>query len=94
MLARELDLIPEYAIRARARYGARLALAYAGSREVEQACAVVEPVLGTHDQVDSATVRADLSSLARELNRWHSHPRVRETMPHLNAALHNPRSDR
>ena len=88
ILTNELTRIPPHAFRIRARYGARLALAHAGNGEVEQACVAAEPVLGTHDQVDSATVRLELRSLARTLNRWHTDPHVRRIMPRLNAALH------
>ena len=88
ILRRELDLIPAHALRARSRFGARLALALAGSGEVEEACQVTERVLGTHDDVDSATIRIDLRNLSRTLNRWHAQPDVRRVMPRLNEALH------
>jgi len=88
ILEEELERIPMHASRARARFGARLALAYAGSGELDQACAAVDPVLGTHNQVDSATVRVDLRSLARTLNRWNGNPAVRRTMARITAALH------
>ena len=88
ILRRELDLIPTHARRARSRFGARLALALAGSGELEEACAVAEQVLGEHDEVDSATIRIDLTALSRTLNRWHAQPDVRRVMPRLTEALH------
>jgi transcriptional regulator with XRE-family HTH domain/tetratricopeptide (TPR) repeat protein len=89
ILRRELELIPAYARRARSRFGARLALALAGSGEVVEACAVAEQALGDNDDVDSATIRVDLSALSRTLNRWHTQPDVRRVMPRLNEALHS-----
>jgi transcriptional regulator with XRE-family HTH domain/tetratricopeptide (TPR) repeat protein len=86
----ELSRIPDTALRAKARYQTRLALALAGEGEVPQACATIEQVLDGHQQVDSATVRADLRNLARTLNRWHSQPQVRLTMPKITAALRSP----
>lgn len=83
----ELDRIPRQALRARARYGVRLALALASVREFEQSRVLLEPILRTLPWVDSATIRTDLRQLARTLNRWHSDPAVRTIMPHISAAL-------
>jgi tetratricopeptide (TPR) repeat protein len=88
ILRRELELIPPQARRARSRFAARLALALAGSGELEEACAVAEHMLGEHSDVDSATIRVDLSALSRTLNRWHGQPDVRRVMPRLTEALH------
>lgn len=87
ILERELAGVPAHATRARARFGARLACAYADSGELEQACAVVEPVLAAYERLGSATIRSDLRSLARTLNRWHRHPATAETRLRLTAAL-------
>lgn len=86
-LRRELDRIATTALRARARYGARLCLALAASGEPEEACVVAESVLDAYERIDSATIRADLSSLSRVLNRWHAHPKVRDTGLRLTTAL-------
>jgi len=83
-----LARIPESALRARARYGARLALALASVRELEHACAVLEPMLDTLPVLDSATIRTDIASLTRTLSRWRSQPNVRETLRRLHIALH------
>nr|MDT0657923.1 helix-turn-helix transcriptional regulator [Micromonospora sp. DSM 115978] len=87
ILREEVARIPPEAERARARFGARLALTLAGQREIEEACAVAEPVLAMLPRLDSATIRSDLRDLARTLNRWHRHSRVREIMPLLTAGL-------
>ena len=87
ILARELPRIPATAVRARARYGARLALALAAQREIEQACAVVAPVLADLPAIDSATVRVDLRRLAQTVSRWHGHPSVQALQPALTEAL-------
>jgi hypothetical protein len=87
ILARELDGLPVAAHRARARYGARLALSLAGAGEIDQACAVADPVLTRIGAIDSATIRQDLKQLRRTLTRWHSHGPVRQIMPRLTEAL-------
>lgn len=87
ILRREVARIPHQALRTRARYGARLALAYASGGEPEAACAAVAPVLDTVWQIESATIRAELRDLTRALNRWHAHPGTRETRLRLTDAL-------
>jgi hypothetical protein len=87
VLQRELDRIPAHAERARARYGARLALALATGGEPEQACTVLGPTLAAYERVGSATVRADLRALARTLNRWPTHAAITPVRLRLTAAL-------
>lgn len=87
ILQAELRRVPATALRTRARYGARLALAWAASGEAETACAAVAPVLGVVDQVESATVRTDLRQLAHSLNRFHRLPAIRDTRLRLTEAL-------
>ncbi|GAA1996875.1 helix-turn-helix transcriptional regulator [Catenulispora subtropica] len=87
VLHRELARIPADAHRARARFGARLALALAGCGEPEQACAVAEEVLDACGRLQSATVRVDLRGLSRDLNRWPGHPAVRRTRTRLTEVL-------
>lgn len=79
VLRRECARIPDTAHRARARFGARLALSLAASGEPEEAVAVADSVLDLCTRVDSATVRVDLRSLVRELGRWRAKPDVQET---------------
>src|SRR5205823_91826 len=76
MLRPELDRIPPRAHRARARVGARLALALACSAQLDEACTVTESVLDAFEQAGSATVRADLHHLTRTLRRWPRHART------------------
>lgn len=88
LLDEAVPMIAPGARRARARFGARRVLAHAANGEVEHACDLARDVLADAAHVDSATVRADLQHLARELARWRSHGPVRELEPDLRAALH------
>jgi len=90
MLRRELDRIPAAGRRARARFGARLAVAHAVSGDVEAACAAGHRALDDAEYVDSATIRHDLRRLSRALSRWHSRPPVRDLSPRLVATLRAP----
>ncbi|MEU8686024.1 helix-turn-helix transcriptional regulator [Streptomyces sp. NPDC048611] len=92
LLADGLDAIPPEFRRARARYGARLALALANVGEIEQACAIAESVASHVALIDSATIRADLLRLSRALNRWPKNPLVRRTLPQLAIGLHTHRT--
>ncbi|MDT0477200.1 helix-turn-helix transcriptional regulator [Streptomyces sp. DSM 41014] len=83
-----LDAIPVRARRARARYGARLALALADAGDLKSACAIVDAVTSSVSVVDSATIRADLQRLARRLNRWPRDPEARLAATRISAALH------
>jgi transcriptional regulator with XRE-family HTH domain len=87
ILDSQVARIPATARRARARFGARRALAHASAGEVEQACAVATAVLADASFVDSATVRVDLRQLARTLARWRNHSEVRTLFPELTRAL-------
>nr|WP_236646932.1 hypothetical protein [Micromonospora acroterricola] len=87
ILSAELTRLPASAMRTRARYGARLALAHAQAGDIDQACAVADPVVSDMRLLDSATVRYDLRHLSRILRRWRSQPAVRELMPSLARAL-------
>jgi transcriptional regulator with XRE-family HTH domain len=92
LLDREVARIPLTARRARARFGARQALAHARNGEVEHACELTASVLYEANQVDSATVRIDLRDLAKTLARWRNHAGVREIYPELNRALNIPQA--
>ena len=87
VLTRALDHTLSQAGRARARIGARLALALASVGQIDRACAVVQPILVMFPTMESATIRADLRQLTRTLNRWSNHPSVQRILPELSAAL-------
>ncbi|MEV6566577.1 helix-turn-helix domain-containing protein [Streptomyces kronopolitis] len=91
LLGDGLDAIPAESRRARARYGARLALALAHVGEIEQACTIAELVAAHVALIDSATIRADLLRLTRALNRWPKNPTVRRTLPQLAIGLRTHR---
>ncbi|MFI6579584.1 helix-turn-helix domain-containing protein [Embleya sp. NPDC050493] len=82
-----LDAIPPQALRARARCGARLAVALARSGELERACAIADMVTSSVTIVDSATVRADLHRLNHTLGRWPRDEVARLTVSRIAAAM-------
>ncbi|WP_445402794.1 helix-turn-helix domain-containing protein [Streptomyces sp. LE64] len=84
---KECARLPRHAVRTRARYGLRGALAHAASGEVERSCQQARELLGLVEQAPSATIRADVRRLDRELGRFRSHPAVRELRPSLAHAL-------
>ncbi|WP_374772530.1 helix-turn-helix domain-containing protein [Streptomyces sp. NBC_01310] len=81
------DGIAPHALRARARHGARLALALADAGEVERACAVAASVAQDVMTTDSATVRTDLKQLRSSLAPRRKHPAVSDTLPVIAASL-------
>lgn len=88
ILGAEFARIPAHAHRVRARYGARLALALAGQRDLPGVCSLAATVVDSARLVDSATVRCDLRLLVRSLARWRGHPRVRQVLPDLATVVH------
>ncbi|MER0244495.1 helix-turn-helix domain-containing protein [Streptomyces sp. HSW2009] len=82
-LEREISRLPAHALRTRARYGVRAALAHAAAGEIEQSCVLTRELLGSIGLVHSATIRADLRRLSRTLNRYPRHRSVRELSPDL-----------
>jgi transcriptional regulator with XRE-family HTH domain len=87
VLDRQTMDIPETARRARARFGARRALAHAYSGEVDHACVLTPQVLDDAVRVDSATVRTDLRQLARIFSRYRDSTLVNEIYPDLARAI-------
>ncbi|WP_030206952.1 helix-turn-helix domain-containing protein [Streptomyces bikiniensis] len=87
VLDRECRTLPPHALRTRARYGFRRALAHAASGEVEQACTIAGGFLEILPAVPSATVNTDVRRLARELSRFRSSRAVRDLQPALARAL-------
>lgn len=90
ILDREIARVPSHALRSRARYGVRRALAHAAAGEVEHACEIAESLLGGVGLVGSATIRTDVRRLARTLSRFRATRSVRELSPQLAAALQGP----
>ena len=90
LLDQELRTVRPSARRFRARWGARRALAYAASGEIDHACTLSRELLHDLTITDSTTVRADVRALARTLARRLTHPPVRQLYPELTAALHRP----
>jgi transcriptional regulator with XRE-family HTH domain/tetratricopeptide (TPR) repeat protein len=87
ILSQEFLRMPETSRRARARYGTRLALAYLGAGEVDQACSLLDQLLDEVEVVDSATIRLDIRRFARFLPQWRSHPHARDLQVRLPALL-------
>lgn len=58
-------------------FAARLALAYLGAGDLEQACAVGERALVGALATGSASAYSQLAELARQLLRWHHYPEAR-----------------
>lgn len=83
----ETRRIPEYALRTRARYGVRRALAHAGAGDIDQACAVAGDILLSIRLTRSATVSADLRRLSHTLRRHSRQASVRALAPELGSAL-------
>ncbi|GAA1390993.1 hypothetical protein GCM10009639_20300 [Kitasatospora putterlickiae] len=88
VLDRECAAIPAHAVRTRARYGLRRALAHAAAGEVEHACALAADLLALVPGLRSATIATDVARLDRELSRFRANQAVRGLQPALAAALH------
>ncbi|MFE6663448.1 helix-turn-helix domain-containing protein [Streptomyces sp. NPDC057697] len=87
VLDRECRRLPPDALRTRARYGFRRALAHAASGEVEHACTIAEELMGVMSAAPSATVNSDVRRLARELSRFRSSRAVHDLQPALARVL-------
>lgn len=87
VLDREIARLPADAQKARTRFAARRALAYAAAGEVDHACGLTGELLPDAQELSSATIRLDLVRLARTLNRWPTHGPVRSLQPELTRAL-------
>ncbi|MFE0421283.1 helix-turn-helix domain-containing protein [Streptomyces sp. NPDC058953] len=86
-LDRECERIPRHALRTRARYGIRRALAHAAAGEVEHSCHIAGELLPLLDTAPSATIRADIRRLDRELSRSRTQRAVRDLQPALARAV-------
>ena len=87
VLDRAIARLPADAQKARTRFAARRALAYAAAGEVDHACWLTGELLADALELSSATIRLDLVRLARALNRWPTHGPVRDLQPELTRAL-------
>ncbi|GGU04122.1 helix-turn-helix domain-containing protein [Streptomyces violascens] len=87
LLDRQTARLSTHALRARARHGARRALAHAAAGEIDQACVITSELLSSAAAVDSATIATDLRRLARLLARHPRNAGVREVAPHLTSVL-------
>lgn len=90
MLDAELLAVGPDATRFQARWGARRALTYARSGEIDHACDLVTDLLPRGVAADSATIRTDIRDLGRTSSRWLSHTRVQEIYPSLTDAMRSP----
>lgn len=88
VLEREVARIPPTSVRARLRFGMRLALAHADAGNVEQSCRMAQEMVGQAAGIGSATVLQDVRRLSNSLRRWHSNPMVRALDPVFAAALY------
>ena len=87
-LEQVLARTPETSRRARALYGARLALAYEATGELDRMCDIGFQVLSKAQPLGSATVRGQLRDLARNVLRRHGYRPALELHAEINAALH------
>ncbi|WP_345790168.1 helix-turn-helix transcriptional regulator [Streptomyces sp. L-9-10] len=87
LLDQEHARIPEHAMRTRARYGVRRALAHAAAGNVDHACHLTRDVLPSVRLTHSATIFADLRRLAHALGRHPRNASVRELSPDLSSVL-------
>ncbi|MBT2452535.1 helix-turn-helix transcriptional regulator [Streptomyces sp. ISL-43] len=87
VLDREFLKVPPNALRTRARYGFRRALAHAAAGEIEHSCAIARELLDVSVATPSSTVRADIRRLADELGRFRVNRAVRDLQPALAWAL-------
>lgn len=74
---------PPGAVRTRVRFILRGALAFAGMRELDHACALTESALPDMRRIDSETIRADVRRLTGMLIRYMAHRQVRQLLPEL-----------
>ncbi|MFF5568899.1 helix-turn-helix domain-containing protein [Streptomyces sp. NPDC012623] len=87
VLDREHVRVPDHALRTRARYGIRRALAHAAAGDIDHACRLAHEALPGVRQTHSATILTDLKRLGHTLRRYPTHPAVREISPDLSSAL-------
>ncbi|WP_327588215.1 helix-turn-helix domain-containing protein [Nonomuraea sp. NBC_00507] len=87
VIGRQLAFVPPQALRTRARYGMRHALAHAMAGEIEHACHLASQLLGNAITVSSATIAQDMRALSRTLARHPKNPAACELAPELASVL-------
>lgn len=87
LLENVLTRTPVTARRARALYGARLALAYEAAGDIDRVIAVTSQVLADVGPVGSASTGGELRRLSRALIRWHPNRLARELHSQINDVL-------
>ncbi|MDT8915441.1 helix-turn-helix transcriptional regulator [Amycolatopsis sp. PS_44_ISF1] len=87
VLDQQVELIPAHALRTRARYGVRRALAYALLGEIDHACELAGDLIEPMSIVGSVTIAKDLRRLKQVLSRFHQHQSVKDLYPRLTAGL-------
>ncbi|WP_063734755.1 helix-turn-helix domain-containing protein [Streptomyces sp. RTd22] len=88
IIDRQMAQVPPEALRTRARYGMRRALAHAVAGDIDHACELAQELLGTAVTVASATITADVRRLAHTLARHPKNASVRALTPQLTASLY------
>ncbi|MYV97339.1 helix-turn-helix transcriptional regulator [Streptomyces sp. SID3343] len=83
IIGRQLEQVPAHALRTRARFGMRHALAHAAAGEVDHACELTDRLLDTAEAVNSATVASDIRRMAHTLARHPRNASARALLPEL-----------
>jgi hypothetical protein len=86
----EVPRISPIAVRSRARYGLRQALAHLGAGHLDRACELLNSLITDVVRADSATIRLDLRRVVQELSRWRTHPLAADLVVRLSAVLRTP----
>ncbi|CAM3813101.1 helix-turn-helix transcriptional regulator [Kibdelosporangium persicum] len=87
LLERALARTAPTARRARAMYGARLALAYEATSDLDRMCEVASQVIAIAQPIGSATARTELRRLTKAMARRHNYRPARQLHVEISAAL-------
>lgn len=87
LLERALARTAPTARRARAMFGARLALAYEATSDLDRMCEVASQVIAIAQPIGSATARTELRRLTRAMARRHNYRPAKELHVEITAAL-------
>ncbi|MBE1461271.1 helix-turn-helix domain-containing protein [Kibdelosporangium phytohabitans] len=86
-LERALSQTAPTARRARAMYGARLALAYEATSDLDRMCEVAAQVIDIAQPIGSSTARTELRRLTRAMARRHNYRPAKQLHVEITAAL-------